>query len=313
MPEMYNEKIFQDNKLDITNTFHLHMDQFFVKFMKEKFKLTKIFKKNCEQAILSFMKYASEDPRIDLFRKFLGIGESRIRTEVLDNYLLLLKNLPISFYKLFDELEASNAYLINLETCNEIFSNKFANFFLNLESLEKLLRAAVFHKNENKLENIGLENKRDIYFLDRYRAKAQDAFEKLLNEFKQGNVVEIEFLAVAEQMILANKDFDINLDECQEIIGRNFDVKFERLSLEKFFEYFLDKYNIKLKVIDFVQIALDNFILIYSDLEKKITKIWESSSDIKAKGIMFSKEFEVILLNIFKNADNKWKFNEYFK
>ena len=313
IPEILNEKINSDNKLDVSNTFHLHMDQFFIKFMKEKFKLNKIFKKNTEQAILSFMKFAPEDYRIEIFRKFLGLGESRMRTEVLDSYLILLKNLPISFYKLFEDFETSSAFLINLETCNEIYSNKFANFYLHLESLENLLTASTFNKNDNELDKIGLENKRDIYFLHNYQHKAQDHFAKLLADFKLGNMIDIEYYEIAEHLILANKDYGLSLDECAIILKRNFDMKQDKVNLEKFFEYFLDKYQIKIKVIDFVQITLDNFILMFADLEKKIAKIWDNSMDIKVKGIMFYKEFENILLGIFGNPENKWKYNEYFK
>lgn len=133
IPEIFNEKINSDNKLDATNTFHLHMDQFFLKFMKEKFRLNKIFKKNTEQAILSFMKYAPEDIRIENFRRFLGIGESRIRTEVLDAYLILLKNLPISFYKIFEDYEISSGFLTICCTFNSftLSLNLLFNFSLS--------------------------------------------------------------------------------------------------------------------------------------------------------------------------------------
>lgn len=60
--------------------------------MKDKFKHKKIVNKNCEETIYSIMKYSAEDKRVDLNRRFLGIGDDRLRREVLDIYFILLKS-----------------------------------------------------------------------------------------------------------------------------------------------------------------------------------------------------------------------------
>jgi len=68
------------------------LDEFFILLMKEKFRMKKIVKKNCEESIAGIMKYSLEDKRIDLSRRFLGIGENKLRIEVLEEYLSLIKS-----------------------------------------------------------------------------------------------------------------------------------------------------------------------------------------------------------------------------
>jgi hypothetical protein len=92
IPELYSEKIDLDLKYELAGVNKMLMDDFFYKYFKDKFKLNKIIKKNCEQTILAVVKFSNEDPRIDLLRKFLGIGEGKIRREVLDVYLALIKS-----------------------------------------------------------------------------------------------------------------------------------------------------------------------------------------------------------------------------
>lgn len=289
------------------------MDQFFIRFMREKFKLSKICKKNCEQAILSFMKYSAEDIRIDTFRKFLGIGDSRTRTEVLDCFLILLKNLPISFYRLFEDFESSNSFSLHLENCNEIYFQKFPNFYMHLESYDKLLRVTKIFRNDIELENIGHEEKKEIFYLDRYHSKSKEYFEDLLNQFKKGQISEIYYLSMAQQLMIINRDYELNLEKCIEIFNRVFEMKEDKINLEKFFEYFLTKYTIKLKVMEFIQISLESFCIIYGDLEKKMSNIWDKNLEIRNKTIMLYKDFEQVLLKLYGDPDNKWKFSEYFK
>lgn len=98
IPEIYNEKIDYDTKSDLSNERKMPFDEFFYKFMEEKFKLRKLVKKHCEETILSILEYSSiikidldVDHRIDLIRRFLGIGEDRLSKFVFEIYLVLVK------------------------------------------------------------------------------------------------------------------------------------------------------------------------------------------------------------------------------
>lgn len=311
--EIYTEKIHLDNRHDLSNLFHMHLDEFLIKFLREKFRLKKIFKRNCEKTVLSIIKYSKEDIRIDNFRRFLGLGDNRLRTDVLDCYLLLLKNIPVSYIKLFDDIEPASSFVINMESCNEIYSQKFGMYFLNCEAFDMLLRASQVFKNDKEVENLGLVNKKDIFYLQRYHAKSQDAFQELIKQSKENYQFELNTLKIAEMFIIANKDYDLKLEETIEIFKRNFIIKNESIVLDSFFEFFVEKFSFKIKLLDYLQISYDILIQIYSDLEAKISKIWDKHLEIKNRGIVFYKEFEMLLLYILKSPDNKWKFNEYFK
>jgi hypothetical protein len=65
--------------------------------MKEKFKMNAIIKKNTEDSIAGIIKYSNDDKRIDMARKFLGIGENKLRIEIMENYITLLKSKKIKY------------------------------------------------------------------------------------------------------------------------------------------------------------------------------------------------------------------------
>jgi hypothetical protein len=97
IPDLYNEKIEGDSKADMEGSKKLFLDDFLFKYMSEKFKLKKIIKKNTEEIIMTIMKCSKDDVRVDVLRRFLGIGEDKVRREVLDMYLIFLKSI---FFKL---------------------------------------------------------------------------------------------------------------------------------------------------------------------------------------------------------------------
>ena len=60
IPEVFNEKIDSDYKLDSENRGRLQFDDFFYKFMEKKFKMKKLINKHIEETILSVVKYSSK-------------------------------------------------------------------------------------------------------------------------------------------------------------------------------------------------------------------------------------------------------------
>jgi hypothetical protein len=264
-------------------------------------------------SILSFLKYSSEDIRIDNFRKFLGIGQTRIRTEILDCFLILLKNLPISFYKLFLDFEESNSFTIYLQDCLEIYINKFPNFFIHLESFNKLISACHLIKNNEEIGQSNLENKKHIFYLLNFKNKQKSFFNKLILDYKLKEKIEEDFLILSEQVMIGNKDFNLNLNQCKNIFNELFEMKNEKINLEKFCDFFLNIFIMKLNILDFVHLSLEIFNSLFSDIVKKLTNIWEKNLEAKNNGIIFYKDFEIILSSILYKSENKWKFSEYFK
>jgi hypothetical protein len=279
--------------------------------MREKFKLTKIVKKNCEQIILSIIKYSTEDTRIDLLRKFLGIADAKIQREILDCFLIILKNLPISFYKIFEEQESD--YIMNLEDCLDFYHQKFSYYCISSEALDKLLRPCEVLEGNKRLENLGYERTRDKFLLNRFYLKSPNFIEALLLEYSSKIKNEVDILLIANQFINANKDLEINLNLTLDIIKKNFKINNkEYIDLNSFFDYFLNKFYFKIKVIDFVNVSVDMLIYVYISLNKILHKMWDNA-DEKRQGIIFVKEFEKVLSMLLGNRENRWKIAEYFK
>lgn len=310
IPELYNEKMQNDIKRDIEGRIKTTLDEFFVIYMKDKFKMSKIISKNTEQMVLSVIKYSSVDHRIDLLRKFLGIGDDKIRREILECYLITLKNLPISFYKAFEEGESE--YLMTFDSCMEIYSQKFPLFLLNVETLNEILRCSIIFKNEEMLNDLPLESKRDSFYLSRYYTKSNHSFKKLLNNFKNNIQNEEKDISLADSIIIANREYELSLSTVLDLIKRNFKISGDAVKLESFLNYFIDKYVFKIKMTDFMEQSFKGFGIIYNDLDKNLQKMWDIA-DKKRNGIIFFKEFESVMNIIMGNSENKWKISEYFK
>lgn len=90
--ELYNDRIESDFdhliRLKIDN---ISFDRFFYNYMLDKFKLKKLTDKNIEEVIKSVLVFAQEDERVNIFRKFLCIGDDGYRKEILEYYLLIIK------------------------------------------------------------------------------------------------------------------------------------------------------------------------------------------------------------------------------
>lgn len=97
--DLYNDKIDYDIKHNL-DSHKMLFDEFFVYLMKDRFKMKKIVKRNSEEAIAGILKYSFEDRRIDLARRFLGIGDNKLRIEVLEEYFTLIKGIEY-YYKLY--------------------------------------------------------------------------------------------------------------------------------------------------------------------------------------------------------------------
>jgi hypothetical protein len=61
IPEIFNEKLELDNKLEIEKKNRKQLDEFFIELMLTKFKLNKLVKKHCEETIMAVQKYAGKN------------------------------------------------------------------------------------------------------------------------------------------------------------------------------------------------------------------------------------------------------------
>jgi hypothetical protein len=323
IPEIYNEKIEDDNKCDLEGRRKLLMDDFFYQYITKKFKLSKIIKKNCEQTIMTIFKYCSEDNRVDLFRKFLGIGDDRIRREILDNYLIILKNLPVSFFKLFEDDYKS--YLMNTEMCFEILFQKFPNYEMVFINKDQIISSSLVSSSNNDKEEELLskefnpETKLNMFLLNRLYNRSLIFINSINTELISNHDAEVQYDKFYENFTLVNKEFEfLNDIHIFDIFQKNFELykNTEKndyfIKSESFLNYFLKKSFFKIRIVDFLEISFNSLISIYGGLEKKIYKLYDDA-DFRKNGYILYKEFEDILLNLIGNTENKWKINELFK
>ena len=112
--------------------------------------------------------------------------------------------------------------------------------------------------------------------------------------------------------MLSAKEYEINLVQIIEILKNKFSFNNNNIKLENFLNYFIDKYNMKIKTNDFIQITIEVLIIIYNDLDKILLKMWEKA-DMKRNGVIFFREFEGVMNVFLGSSENKWKITEYFK
>lgn len=312
IPDLYNDKLEHDTRAEVESSNKMFFDEFLFKYMREKFKLKKIIKKNTEEFIMGIMKYAREDSRIDLLRRFLGIGDDKIRREVLDVYLALLKNIPVSYFKLFDE--DYNTYLMNIELCFEIYHTRYPHFNLTQDNKTSILKHSQVVDSQTSLTKIIRDDKKlDYFLLNRFYNKSYILIGDLLNEYKNKRVIKKDITKIVEQFQNVNKEFKCSYEAVYEILTRNFNVEDEDIDLDTFFDFFAkNKYGFKIRVFDFLEISLNNLVLVFSLLEKKIGRMYDDV-DSKKIGLIGNKEFEELLSKILVGIETKWKISDYFK
>ena len=323
IPELYNEKIYSDNKLDLANKRRMGFEDFLYNYMKDKFKLRKIIKKHCEETILSIQKYSSknklwlgQDSRIDLIRRFLGLSENKLRSQILDLYLVLLKGklycylaLPISFFKIFED--DNNTCTMNTECCYEIYQTKFEFYKLFNENKDNIMKQSTVWEKDNEI-NMNFERKLDCYLLSRFYYNSQSFVNEQVNLYNSGKPGYVDMNKFYDLFSNVNKLFDITRNQFDKIIEKFFSCKLQKLEIEEFFEFFSKKYIFKIKIMDFIDISMTSIISIYSHLEKKIISTFESVES-KHPEIIFFKEFQEILGKVLDFDEYKWKMIEFFK
>jgi hypothetical protein len=318
IPEIYNEKSEIDIKSDMEGTRKLLMDEFIYKFMCDKFKMNKIIKRNCEQTIMAIIKYSIEDSRVDLIRKFMGVGDDKIRREVLDVYLNILKNLPISFFKLFDE--DNKAYLMNTDLCFELFHSKYPQFDLVYHTQDQIVYASTINDNDKQLK-IPKDRKYDYYLLTKMYNNSSNFINDLIQMVKSKDKSELRLDKFIVNFQISNREFDfLKLDYIKDIFKRNFIVNSQTINdstvnfinIDSFLSFFIKKYYFKINVQEFLDISLFSLLEIFQNVEKMITKFFDSA-DILKEGVIYKKEFLEIINKILVNSDNKWKIGDYYK
>ena len=312
IPDLYAQKYSNDNEKEKENLPKLNFDEFFLQFMTDKFKLQKLIRKHSEETISAVLYYEKSDQRISLFKRFLGVDpKDRINREVLDVYLILLQNLPMSFSKLFYDKNYMN-YLMDTNYCFEILHNRlgFYNILLSLKDMI-ILNSNIYDPNTKEIIHLSNDKKREYYYLNRFAEKSIVFFNDLIIDSKN-NVKYKEIAPILQNIQDANAIFNLQRDTCLDILSKNFkvDLTNNTIELDNFLEFFVNKMVFRIQVYEFCEFVFSGILIIFQGIEKKINHILiEVDSQ---NGLIYYKDFEIILMKLINNNELKWKLPSYF-
>ena len=321
IPEIYNEKLENDNKMLFEGFQKNSFDEFFYLFLLDRFKLKKLVKLHIEETILAVLKYSGMDDRVVLFSQFLGI-ETQIRREILDQYLSIIKckiafeiiiiALPFSFFKLFTP--DYKTYLMNSDFCFEIYKNKLPKYKLIKENINEILSASTIYNNKKVIE-VKDKEKLDYLILARFYSRSIGFFTVFIYDFKNGTKTHVDLKVLINQIHITTIDFELNDTYIKELVETNFGegIVDNELSLDTLFNFFeKNNFEIKIHAFDFVTITHNAITTIYNWMVSKIIQFWDEIDVIK-EGIAYFKNFEKLMLILVKDTHYKWKITEYFK
>ena len=347
IPELLVEKLESDNRMDLEGHIKYNLDEFFYVFMYEKFKLKKLIKKHIEETILSIFRNCDEDFRINLIRRFLTlsllnssknnglnnkdnnaiiqINKDNLRREILDVYLILLKALPVSFYKIYDE-EYYN-YLISIDFCFEIYHSKLQEYDLIKDTRDIIIKCCYIYSGDkeiggslnNSTDNTGnyagmpFNSRIDYFYICRFFSRSYVFVNDLINEYKNGEKTSKEYIKLIDQFVVATKEFNISENYVVNLLTQYFGLNQTRKEFDiiKLVNIQSKKYVFKMKLSEFIEETIKRIIHIHQNIEEKIVRIYESFD--KEKNNRIEKPvFNEIINSIYPNNDNKWKVNEYF-
>ena len=311
IPDLYKGKIKDNILKEKENLSKLNFDDYFFEFMKEKFKLPKLIKQNIEKTIKAVLSYEKEDPRILLFKRFLGINnKDKILREVFDIYLLLLQNLPISFDKLFYDTNFLS-FVMDTNFCFQCIhlNLSFYRIFNNVSDI--IINCSnVYEQNSKNIISLTEEKKKDYFYLFRFNEKGNIFFLKLIKELKQ-NIKEKDIEMIISQLKESNNLFKLTNNDCYNIIKRNFTINENNtINLDSFLEFFVNKLIFRIQIYKFCDIILN---AINYEFEAIVKKCKSTLIELKiGNELIFYKDFEEILMKLINNESIKWKIIHYF-
>ena len=312
IPDLYSHKFQDDNDREKENLPKQNFDTFFLSFMQDKFKLKKLINKHAEETISGVINYDKDDNRILLFKRFLGIDKHKIYREVLDVYLVLLQNLPMALSKLFYDNNYMS-FLMETNYCFDILHNRLS--FYNILSLLKdtiIMNSNMYEYTSKEMVNVASQQKKmEYYYLNRFAEKSIVYFNSLV-QLSKNNVRESNLMYLVTSIVEANAVLGLDREKCVDVLKRNFKVDEKRnvIELDSFLEFFVNKVVFKIQVYEYCEFVFKGLVMIYQNIENKINHVLIELNI--SDGLIYYKEFEVILMKLINNNEIRWKLPNYF-
>ena len=204
---------------------------------------------------------------------------------------------------------------MDIDLCIDIFNENFPLFHLTKDIIVYLLnQSSVIDGKDKEIPNLKVETKYQLYLLVRFYKKSTIFMNNLLNKFKSSHNDKIHFKELFDQFNLINRDMDFNEEIINSIFSSYFTIEDDNcIKLESLFTFFKEKsYTFKIKVIDYIEISMKNFIYLYGFLEKKLSLIFDKFV-MKQDGLMGIKEFQNAFLSIIGGSEREWTITPFFK
>jgi hypothetical protein len=199
---------------------------------------------------------------------------------------------------------------MNSDVCVELLYSKFPFFNFAIEIRDQLLKCSHYLEEEEEIKRIDDIVKKDTFILNRFYSKSMLYINDLMIKFKSRELEYLPINLTVDQIQVANKEFKLDTDNCKEILLRIFQEK-NQISLEDFFLFFNKKRTFNIKIVDFLEISLSHFATLFSQMERKITKMF-NFYDTRKQGMMNYKDFDEMMSSFLRHNENKWKINDYF-
>ncbi len=311
IPEILNVKrSFEISNSNNNDEFvYKQFDEFFFNYMKSKFKLRKITSKHIAECILALLNYSKEDKRIDLFRRFLKVGNYSIKSEVVDALLIILQNIPVTLYKLYsNEMDFENYYL-STEICFEIYYTKLKHLSLITQNKsDVLLNTKVFNEKEKKKKDklILLQEgkKADLFYLSRMFKKSLVYMSDLNYEYKNKQKEYEDCDTLIKRFVFDNSEFQFTERDAYDLFERNFKIVDNKISLQSILELFNLNYSFQIKLLDFIEATNNKLMYLYDKLEEKALTVFREC-DKGDKKYLELKDFDVAIKRMIEKPLDK--------
>jgi hypothetical protein len=162
------------------------------------------------------------------------------------------------------------------------------------------------------ISNLNSEKKLELFLIARFMKNSSGLISDEIDKYKSDNLERQKFTIYLQRFIEANEEFNISEEKVNELFINYFDLLEDTFSLTKFFEFYMNKYYFKIKVIDFIDITLERIIALYNYLEFHLIKIFDEF-DFKKAEFIETKEFQKAIMNVIGGGEREWKIGDFFE
>ena len=170
----------------------------------------------------------------------------------------------------------------------------------------------MYEYTSKEMVNVASQQKKmEYYYLNRFAEKSIVYFNSLV-QLSKNNVRESNLMYLVTSIVEANAVLGLDREKCVDVLKRNFKVDEKRnvIELDSFLEFFVNKVVFKIQVYEYCEFVFKGLVMIYQNIEKKINHVLIELNI--SDGLIYYKEFEVILMKLINNNEIRWKVPNYF-